>query len=130
MGPVRGRLTTAAMTLLPGPALAEVCASLRPGWIADGGPVGAGAEAIYILSSFPGLVVLAFLAFGLARPNLWISTACALPAFGLAGLLGITRRADSAAAAIAEGCIGPVWPVVLLLVALGGVTLVRGWRRG
>jgi hypothetical protein len=55
MGPVRGGLILACLAL-PGPALAEVCARLRPDW--DGGPVGPVAEAIALFSSLPALALL------------------------------------------------------------------------
>lgn len=112
------------------PALAGVCADLRPGWDASLGAVPWWAEAVRVLSSFPGLVVLASLGFGLLRPHLWISTACAVPALAFAGLLTFSYRADTAILARAEGCMASVWPVALLLVALAGLTIVRAWQRG
>ena len=131
MGPVRGRLTLAlGLTCLASPTLAEVCATLRPGWDASLGPVTWLQEIGRVLASFPGLVILASLAFGLWRPHPWISTACALPALAMAGLLAMYDRADTAGLARAEGCIATVLPAALLLLALGAFTIVRAWRHG
>ena len=130
MGPVRGWLIIAVALTAAEPAFAGVCADLRPGWDASLGAVAWWSEAVRVLSSFPGLVVLASLAFGLLRPHLWISTACAVPALAFAGLLTFSYRADTAVLARAEGCMASVWPVALLLVALAGLTIVRAWQRG
>lgn len=128
MGPVRRQLI-AALVLTPAPALAEVCDKVRPGWKLADGPVGVMGEAIFVLSSFPGLVVLAFLAFGLARPHRWISIACAAPAIAFGGLLAITQGTETATLARAEGCLGNAFPVALVFVALGALTILRGWMR-
>lgn len=130
MGPVRGWLIIAVALMAAEPAFAGVCADLRPGWDASLGAVSWWSEAVRVLSSFPGLVVLASLAFGLLRPHLWISTACAVPALAFAGLLTFSYRADTAVLARAEGCMASVWPVALLLIALAGLTIVRAWQRG
>ena len=130
MGPFRGRLILAvALVVLAHPALAEVCDKIRPGWDASLGAVTWWSEAVRVLSSFPGLVVLASLAFGLLRPHLWISTACAVPALAFAGLLLLYHRAETAVLARAEGCMASVWPVAILLMALAGLTIVRAWQR-
>lgn len=128
MGPFRRQLTAAALLLLPTPALAEVCDKLRPGWALADGPVGLLGETIFVLSSFPGLVVLAFLAFGLARPNLWISTACAVPALVFGALLALSQGTEGARQAMAEGCVGNAFPIALALIALGALTILRAWR--
>ena len=130
MGPVRGRLILGLMLMAAQPAFAGVCADLRPGWDASLGAVTALQETGRLLASFPGLVVLASLGFGLLRPHLWISTACAVPALAFAGLLINANRAETAALARAEGCIGSYWPAAILLVVLAGVTVVRAWQRG
>lgn len=130
MGPVRGRLILVVALMAAQPAFAGVCADLRAGWDASLGAVPWWSEAVRVLSSFPGLVVLASLAFGLLRPHLWISTACAVPALAFAGLLCLSYRAETAVLARAEGCMASVWPVALLLVALAGLTVVRAWQRG
>lgn len=129
MGPVRRRLT-AALALFPAPALAEVCEKVRPGWNMADGPVGVLGETMFILSSFPGLVVLAFLAFGLARPHRWISIACGLPALAFGVLLAVSRGTATADLALKEGCLGNAFPVALVLIAIGALTILRGWSRG
>lgn len=132
MGPLRGRLTLAlaALLLAANPALAEVCDKIRPNWDPGLGPVTWLQEIGRVLASFPGLVILASLAFGLWRPHPWISAACALPALAMAGLLAMYDRAEMATLARTEGCIATVLPAALLLLVLGAFTIVRGWRRG
>lgn len=131
MGSVRGRLIVGLSVMMAAqPALAGVCADLRPGWDAGFGAVTALQETGRLLSSFPGLVVLASLAFGLWRPHLWISSACAVPALAMAGLLIHANRAETALAARAEGCIASYWPAAAVLVLLAGVTIARAWQRG
>lgn len=131
MGPLRRRLILglAAAALSATPALAAVCDTLRPGWTADMGAIAWWQEIWRVLASFPGLVVLASLAYGLWRPHLWISTACAVPALGFAGLLALSERAETATLARAEGCLGSVLPAAFLLLALGAFTILRAWQR-
>lgn len=56
MGPLRRGLITAA-ALLPGPAWAEACATVRPGW--DGVPVTAWGETLALFSTPAALFLLA-----------------------------------------------------------------------
>ena len=130
MGPFRRQLTGAALilALAPTSALAGVCDKIRPGWDLAQGPVGLLGETVFVLSSFPGLVVLAFLAFGLARPSLWISTACAVPAMAFGALLALSQGTEGAKLALAEGCVGNAFPIALVLIGLGGLTVLRAWR--
>ena len=132
MGPIRGRLilALAVATLTTTPALAAVCDTLRPGWSPDMGAITWWQEIWRVMASFPGLVVLASLAYGLWRPHLWISTACAAPALGFAALLALSERAETAVLARSEGCLGSVLPAAFLVLALGAFTIVRAWQRG
>lgn len=127
MGPVRGRLT-ALCAALPLPAFAEVCDKVRPDWLPEDGPVGALAEAFYVLTSPLGVVLLAFVVLAMVRPRRWLAVVVALPLLALAGLLFLARGAEVAAMAMAEGCIGGIGPTVALLVLLAAAVLVRGFR--
>lgn len=129
MGPVRGRLT-AALSLLPAPALADACTGLRDGWVAGDSPVSALAEASYILISPPGIVVLVLLAVALWKPRPWLSAMLSFPALAFAALILFSRQAPSAVQAQAEGCIGTPYLALVLLAGLAGLAVVRGWRRG
>ena len=126
MGPVRGRLITLA-ALAPLPAMAEVCGEVRPGWTTDHGPIGALAEAGYVLGSPLGLILLAFVVLAMVRPRRWLAVVVALPVLALAGLLFLARGAERAAMAMAEGCIGGIGPTVGLLILIAAAVLVRGF---
>ena len=129
MGPVRGRLTAPALAVLPAPAMAEVCATVRPGWTAGDGPVGVLGEAAYVLGSPVGLILLALVAVALIWPRRWMAVAVVVPVLGLAGLLFLSRQAEGAAQAMAEGCIGGIGPTVAFLVLIAAAVLVRGFGR-
>lgn len=127
MGSVRGRLTLVA-ALSPQAAWAEVCALQRPDWTAADGPRGALGEMGYILTSPLGLMLMAGLVLAFLVPRRWLAVVAALPALGLAWLLMISRQAEGAALAMAEGCVGSALPTAILLVALAAIVLVRGFR--
>ena len=131
MGPVRGRLIAAlalfAVAVMAAPARAEVCGTLRPDWVAGDGAVGALREAAYVLGSPVGLILLALVGLALVWPRRWLAVVVALPVLGLAGLLFLSRQAETAAQAMAEGCIGGIGPTVGLLVLLAAAVLVRGF---
>jgi hypothetical protein len=133
MGSVRGQLIAAlalfAVSALAAPARAEVCDKVRPGWVAGDGAVGALGEAIYVLGSPVGLILLALVGLALVWPRRWLAVVVALPVLGLAGLLFLSRQAETAAQAMAEGCIGGIGPTVGLLVLLAAAVLVRGFAR-
>ena len=127
MGPVRGRLI-AALALWPQAALAEVCATIRPDWLAEDGPITGGAETLSILTSPLGLLLVALMGVALVFRRRWLAVVAALPALALVGLLFISRQSDVAAEAMATGCIGSAWPAVILLVLASAMVLVRGFR--
>lgn len=129
MGPVRGRLT-AALTLLPAPAFADVCQGLRSGWTAGDGAVSALGEAVYILTSPPAIVALVLLAVALWKPRPWLSVMLAFPAMAFAALILFSRQAETAAQAQAQGCIGSPYLALSLLAGLSAAAVIRGWRHG
>lgn len=129
MGPVRGRLTAAAMAALPAPAFASVCAALRPEWAPAHGPRGVLGETLYILGSPLGLVILALFALAMWRGWTWLSGLVALLSLGLAGLLVLGAGTATRAQAVAEGCAGPVYPVAAVLALIGAASLTRLWQR-
>ena len=126
MGPVRGRLI-ALGALIPLPARAEVCDKVRPDWTAADGPVGALAEAGYVLTSPVGLILMALVAVAMIWPRRWLAVVVALPLLVLAGLFFVSRKAEVAVQAMAEGCIGGIGPTVVLLILIGAAVLVRGF---
>lgn len=100
MGPVRGGLI---LSLLPGAALAETCAELRPNW--DGVPVTVFGELWAQLSTGTVLILLfgSFAALRLKSPRwaLWMVLCWAAYIY----FLTITRP-DTMQRALAEGCLG------------------------
>jgi len=128
MGPLRGRLI-AALLLLPTPAMAQVCATLRPGWAPETGPVSALAEAALVFASFPGLVILALFALCLWRGWWPLCALTALACVAFAGLLVLGSGSALRARAVAEGCIGAPWLGVAALVVIAATCLYRLWRR-
>jgi hypothetical protein len=123
--------TAIAASVAPAfPALAEVCDKERPGWDPGDGPVGQLGETFGILggmlSTAPGIALLAFLLLPLVWPNRWL---CLLAAT-FAGLFTYALAADwwedpVAHFAIIEGCrAAPILPIALF----GGLCLWMLWR--
>lgn len=90
--------------------------------------MGALGEAVYVLTSPLGLVLLAFVVLAMIWPRRWLSVLVALPLLALAGLLFLARGAEVATLAVQEGCIGGIGPTVGLLVLIAAAVLVRGFR--
>lgn len=125
MGPLRRRLTAAALPLLPTAARAETCADLRPGWTADLGAQTAWAETAYILASPPALLLFTFLFIALIVPRLWLAIPAVLLTLGFAGLLYVSRQSPMAAMAQAEGCLATATPAIAILALAATLTLAR-----
>ena len=125
MGPVRRRLTAAALPLLPSVAQAETCAQLRPDWTASAGPQTAWAETLYILTSAPTLALAALLAIALLFPRLWLTLPVTLLTLAFAALLLVSRGSAMATAATTEGCLATATPAIVLLTLAALLTLAR-----
>ena len=111
----------------PLPAGAGVCADIRPGWMPGDGAMGGMAEAVHVLASPIGLILLAMVLLAMVWPRRWLAVVVALPILALTGLLFLARGADMAAAAMAEGCIGGIGPTLAILVVMAAAVLVRGF---
>lgn len=121
--------------LMPGAALAQVCDAIRPGWTPQTGAMGALEELASAMLSPFGLGALALTLAGLLLGRV-SSRICAalLILLGLSRLpwfLGLLLGDDAGllAAARAEGCLGPAWPVTALLLACAGLVIARNARR-
>ncbi|MDZ7709438.1 MAG: hypothetical protein U5K36_04635 [Roseovarius sp.] len=107
--PGRRLLPTAALTLLPAPALADACATLRPGW-----PAGTQAtewtEALYHFSSVPALILLIATALTIRFRSQWGGLAVTVFWSAFVALIVWGRFGDDPAglrkSAIEEGCLG------------------------
>lgn len=129
MGPLRRRLTTAAPLLLPAPAWAGTCATIRPDWTAAAGPQGWLAETAYILASPPALILFLLLALALVIPRLWLAIPAALLTLAFAALLTVSRQSDMAALAQSEGCLATALPATILLVLAALLPIARALVR-
>lgn len=130
MGPFRRRLTAAVgMAALPAAASAEVCDKVRPDWVRAAGPQGWLAESVYILSSPPAVVLILLLATALWFPRLWLAVPVALLTVVFAALLAVSRQANLAALAMAEGCIATATPAVTALIVAALLGLARAIAR-
>lgn len=122
MGPVRGMsiwpvamrpaqrsVLTAALTLLPGPALAGACATLRPGWT-PGMPATEWTEALYHFSSVPALAVILATALAIRFRSQWGGLIVTVLWSALVGVIVWGRFGDDPAgvgqSALEEGCLG------------------------
>ena len=115
MGPLRRGL---ALALLPLPARADVCQTQRPDW--DGVPVTALGEALGLLLSAAGLVLLCLSLAALRFRNQWIGLATILLWTVFFSVLTMADPTGVRALAQAEGCIGPP----SLFIALGAAICV------
>ncbi|WP_135505948.1 hypothetical protein [Roseovarius aestuariivivens] len=116
MGSVRGRLKPAqrvgsvGLVLLPGPAFAQSCADLRPGW--DGAPVSALSEALLLFSTPLSLFLILATTLVLRFRSNWGALALAV---GWSLQVWLVTFVLPSEAARAEGCIGS--PALFILAA-------------
>lgn len=130
MGSVRGRLIAATIAAcLPLPLRAEVCATLRPAWDAAQGPIGWWGETLHVFGSIPVMMLLTLFAVAMWRSWRWILPLVALAAMALAVLLYIGAGADLRAQAVAQGCVGNVYPAAAALALIAVTAFVRFWQR-
>lgn len=99
MGPLRGGLI---LSLIAGPALAEVCDKARPGW--DGMPVTALDEALFLFATPISLFLVAALATAVVfRHAIGAALVTLLWGFYITSLI-LPDQTGISAAAITEGC--------------------------
>lgn len=127
MGPVRRGLTAAfALTCLPLPALAEVCAVVRPDW--DGTPVSIWQESIWLFGSPVALVLLFCSALVYRYRSSWGALAVFVGwSFVVGAFTFWDPTGGQRALADTEGCIGsPALFVGLVLIISVGLLLYTG----
>lgn len=128
MGPVRRGLIAVAITLQASPAFAGACATHRPDWSPQDGPVSGLGEALHLMTSLPGLAMLgAFvLALTRGRPLDWLLASFLPVVVGAALAYGATG--DMTLAMQHEGCAGPAGPSVTICILLALVAAVQSLR--
>lgn len=111
MGPVRRRISAAALALVPGPAAAETCATLRPRWSGEA-PATALTEALHLATTPVTALLVVVTALALWRRSQWGALGATVGWSVYAGVLGFrTPPADG----VAEGCVGS--PALFIAVA-------------
>lgn len=104
------------LTLLPGTARAEVCEAVRPGW--DGIPITAAQEAMALMFSPLGLLLLALSLIVLRFRLQWLGMGTILGWTGFVALVTLTDPTGTRGPAIAEGCIGSPTLFIALSAAI------------
>ena len=119
MGPLRGGLI---LSLLAGPAWAEVCDKERPLW--DGTQATAVSEAIALFGSPLGLVLLLITALVVRFRSVWGGLAATV---GWTIFISIVVASDPSGVtelAMNEGCIGPPTLFIALSIAICIATIL------
>lgn len=126
-----GRISLGAALVLPGPAFAQACEKLRPGWTLQDGPLGPVQEWAAMAASLPGLILLGLFLFALFL-RFRVLMALSLFLTGVMAAMLLTAPmwdGDTlAGAARAEGCLGPPWMAGLWFGVMSVFTLLR-WPR-
>ncbi|MEL6647915.1 MAG: hypothetical protein AAFY35_08775 [Pseudomonadota bacterium] len=123
MGSVRRGLI---LSLVPGPAFAEACDTIRPGW--DGGEVSAVAEAITLFSSPIALILLFLTALVFRfRSSRGALALCLFWSFLITAVTFFDPTGGVRTQALAEGCVGSPWLFIAIVGALSvGMILYTG----
>ncbi len=123
--------TLTLATLIPGPALAEVCHKLRPNWT-PGTPTPAWQEAIYLFTMLPSLLLLAASAIVIFKRSQWGALAVVLLWSGLVTFVTFASEHMTSSLAISQGCIGSpilfISAVTAICIAMILYTLPRETR--
>ena len=127
MGSVRGGLVLA---LLPASARAQACSSERPDW--DGIPVTALGEAINLLLSPAGLMLLFVSLLAMRFRNQWIGLVAIVLWTGFISIVTMLDPTGLRAPAMAEGCIGSstLFIVVAAAICVGIVFITKPQSSG
>ncbi|MEM6588529.1 MAG: hypothetical protein AAF641_08790 [Pseudomonadota bacterium] len=115
------------LAMLPTPALAEACNTIRPGW--DGGDVGAVAEAITLFSSPIALILLLCTALVFRFRSSWGAlTVCLGWSFLITAVTFFDPTGGVRTEAITEGCVGSPWLFIAVVGLLSAGMIVYTGR--
>lgn len=113
--------------LMPGPAFADVCQTVRPGW--DGLPVTIWGEALALLVSPAALFLLAASATALILRSAWgVLVVCVLWS-GLTMLIAAGDPGGLRGQALAEGCRASPAVFIIAVAALCGAMILYTSRK-
>ena len=115
MGPIRRRLA-AFITLLPTPALAEVCDKERPEW--DGVAASALDGMLDLLATAPSLILIVASLLALRFKSVWGGLATVVGWTIWVSVINSPAAFPARAAAIEEGCIGSNTLFIALAIAI------------
>ncbi|WP_299694077.1 hypothetical protein [uncultured Tateyamaria sp.] len=122
MGPLRRGLI---LTLVPGTAWAEVCDKARPGW--DGTQASAVSEAVNLMTSPAGLILLLISALALRFRYQWVGLAAVLMWTAFITMVTMADPTGIRADAMVEGCIGP--PTLFIALAAAICVAIVLWTK-
>lgn len=117
MGPLRTGLTAIPLALMASPALADVCAAMRPGWT-PGTPATAWGEMLALMITPPSLVLLLASALCIRLRHQWGALIVVLLWSLWVSYIAMSAPDALRAAAIAEGCIGRPTLFIALVAAI------------
>ena len=120
MGPVRRGLSL--LLLAPAPAWAEVCGTERPGW--DGSPVSMVGEAVTLILSPLGIILLVATLLALRTRSQWGGVAVVIGWTGFATILTVADPTGLRDLARAEGCVGSPTLFIALAAAISVATIL------
>ncbi len=116
--------TSATLLALVAPtaAWAEVCATQRPNW--NGTPATALDEALSLFLTTPSLLLLAATVLALRFNSQWGGLVTILLWTGLVSFR-VLMPMEANAAGMAQGCIGPPWLFIGIVIALCAILVLR-----
>jgi len=142
MGPVRGMSTppgtirrrawrrllpAPALGMMPGPALAQACAAMRPNW-SPGTQATGWTEALHYFSSVPALVLLIATALAIRFRSQWGGLLVTVLWSALVALVVLERFGDDPdglrKSAFLEGCLGSPTLFIAAVTAICAATIL------
>ena len=122
--PLKKISLAALLAFGPTTVLAEACSVKRPNWI-PGTPVSAVDEALALFFTTPSMLLLAATILAFRFKSQWIGLVTILLWSVLVSFQVLMPAEDAYATAFAEGCIGPSWLFVAIVIMLCAILVFR-----
>jgi hypothetical protein len=123
----RRLLAALVPALLPGPALAQACAAMRPGWT-PGTQATQWTEAVHYFSTVPALVLLVATALAIRWRSQWGGLIVTVLWSGLVALIVMHRFGDDSSGlrqrAFDEGCLASPTLFLAAVTAISAATIL------